>query len=232
MKSSWYESKEKAIAFRKRGHSLGAIQKRYGVPRSTLAGWLINVKLSAAQKRRLFENRMRALTKNRHKAAAWHRARKTASLREAEEAARKVLGNINTNDHDVLDIILAVLYLGEGFKNTVGTGLGNSDPLIVRTFLAVLRKNYRLETSHIRCELYLRADHDTEKVKHFWARELRLPMRNFRSVQVDARTRGSKTYAGYHGVCAIRCGNPTIQRKLLFLSRMCFEKIVREHAGS
>lgn len=176
--------------------------------------------------------KLRALEKNRAKAVEWHRARKKENIRQANEAALGVLGRIDTKDSDILDIILSALYLGEGFKKTVGTGLGNSDPLILQAFIAILRRNYGIEISRIRCQLHLRADQDPEELKRFWANALQLPLENFSSVMIDERTRGFRTYPGYNGVCAIRCGNSFIQRKLLALSRQCLEKIVKESTGT
>jgi hypothetical protein len=42
----------------------------------------------------------------------------------------------------------------------------------------------------------------------------------------DSRTKGSKTYEYYKGVCVLRCGNAAIQRKLLFLAEEFCKKII------
>jgi len=38
MKSKWYELKPDAIKLRKKGFSIGKIERRLGIPRSTLSG--------------------------------------------------------------------------------------------------------------------------------------------------------------------------------------------------
>ena len=55
MKSKWYELKENAIKLRQQGFSIGKIERDLGIPRSTLSGWLKNIKLTARQKELLEE---------------------------------------------------------------------------------------------------------------------------------------------------------------------------------
>ena len=105
--------------------------------------------------------------------------------------------------------------------------MGNSDPLIIKTFLELLRKIYGLENKTIRCQLNLRADQNPNKEKLFWSKKLGVPMKCISSVYIDKRTLGSPTRPGYHGVCSIRCGNVAIKRKLVNLGRMFCESILR-----
>lgn len=231
MRSKWYELKPTAVKLRKRGFSIGKIERRLGIPRSTLSGWLKNIRLTEKQKRKLLQDWKNALIKARKKAVLWHNAQKVKRLQEAQNSALKTLKNINIDNPSVLELALAILYMGEGAKKTDETAIGSSDPLILKFFLAILRKVYNLRIKKIRCELNLRADQDPEKMKRHWARELKLPLRNFRHVNIDKRTMGSKTYPHYKGVCQIRYGNVAIQRKLIFLSNLFCQKVIEKHPG-
>lgn len=232
MQSKWYESKGKALLLRKQGVSIRTVEKRLGIPRSTLSGWFKNVSLSDTHKNELNQRWKNALIKARQKAVLWHNAQKEKRLQEAKSAALKTLLNIDVADTNILELTLALLYLGEGSKKTVGTAMGSSDPLILKFFLAILKKLYSLDSSKIRCELHLRADQNPQAAKLFWAKELQLPLSSFRYITLDRRTIGSKTYPGYHGVCDVRCGTAEIQRKLLYLSDLFCKKVIGNYLGS
>lgn len=126
-----------------------------------------------------------ALIKARKKAILWHNAQKEKRFQIAKKEAENVLKNINISNTDVLELALAVLYFGEGSKKNVETAIGNSDPLILNFFIKILRNIYHLSDDKMRCELYLRADQDPEKIKHFWAKKLGLPLNNFKQVSIE-----------------------------------------------
>lgn len=231
MKSKWYELKSKAIELRKQGFSMNMIENRYGIARSTLSGWFKNIKLTLAQKRKLLQNSRIALVAARKKAVLWHNAQKEKRLQEAIDGALKTLKSINLNDQNILELALAMLYMGEGSKKTDETAIGSSNPLILKLFLAILINTYNIDIKKIRCELGLRADQDPEKMKRFWARILKLPLSNFKQVNIDKRTVGSKTYPHYKGVCQIRYGNVAIQRKLIYLSNLFCQKVIGKNLG-
>lgn len=232
MRSRWYELKDDAVRLRKRGFSIRKIERRLGIPRSTLSGWFRNIKLSPKQKQKLSKDWKNSLVKARKKAVLWHNEQKQKRLDEAEKKALQVLKNINTDDSNIIELSLAMLYYGEGTKKTDETAIGNSDPLILKFFLAMLKNVYNLDVRKIRCELNLRADQDPEKMKRFWARTLKLPLSSFKRVYIDKRTEGSKTYPYYKGVCNIKCGNVAIQRKLVRISNLFCKKIIEDNSGA
>lgn len=220
--------KENAFKLRSRGLSIREIEKRLNIARSTLSGWLRKVALTAAQRKKLRADWEHALVKARQKAVIWHNVQKQKRLETAKMDALKTLRNINSTNKNILELALAVLYSGEGSKKNIETALGSSDPLPLKFFLAILRNIYGINAAKIRCELYLRADQNPEKIKRFWARELKLPLKNFKQVSIDKRTRGSRTYPSYKGVCNLRCGNVAIQRKLIYLSEAFFRRTAEQ----
>jgi len=229
MKSKWSELKENAIKLRKRGLSIRKVEQYLGVPRSTLSGWFKNVELSARQREKLYNDWKKALIKARKKAVLWHNAQKEGRLLEAKNQAIKTLRQINKDDKNILELTLAILYLGEGSKKNIETALGSSDPLILKFFIKALKNIYNFNVEKIRCELYLRADQDPETIKHFWSQTLKLPKNCFKSVSIDNRTLGSKTYPTYKGVCNLRCGSVAIKRKLLYLGEAFLKNIVEKY---
>jgi transcriptional regulator with XRE-family HTH domain len=231
MKSQWYELKENAIALRKHGLSMIKIEKDLGIPRSTLSGWFKNIPLTKKQKKKLSNNKLRALVQARKNAVLWHNAQKRNRLETAEKDARKTLISIDPSNPVFLELALAFLYLGEGSKKNIETALGSSDPKILKLFLAGLKNIYNIDPNKIRCELYLRADQNPDKIKNYWSKELRIPLNNFKQVNIDKRTIGTITYPHYKGVCNLRCGNVAIQRKLVSLANLFCEKITSNNPG-
>jgi hypothetical protein len=176
--------------------------------------------------KKILKNRWnKALISARPKALIWHNEQKKLRLKNAEEYAVDVLERLDIKNKDVLELGLAMLYLGEGSKDG-GTGIGNSDPLILKFFLMLMIKMYNLNVNQIRFDLHLRYDQDPIKMKKFWAKELGVPIERFKYVAIDIRTKGRKTYSTYNGVCLISCGNIAIQRKLVYLSRKFCEKVI------
>lgn len=225
MQSKSSSLKAEAIKLRKAGKSIRDIEKFLSVARSTLSGWFKGLVISDKHKKKLNQRWIDALAKARKQAAIAHNKGRLERESAARVEAEKVLDNIVINQQ-ILDIALAMLYWGEGFKGTPRLALGNSDPILLKFFLEGIRRNYGVGDEKIRCDLHLRADQNYDKLKKYWAKELRLPLSCFKGVQFDKRTAGTLTYDDYRGVCVITIGNVAIQRKLMYLSRVFSEKII------
>lgn len=226
MKSRWFESKPVALKLRKKGLSIRNIEKSLHIPRSTLSGWFKNVQLSLKQKYILNRKRLKSLKEARKHAVKWHNLQKEQRLIEAENKATEILNQIDYKNPLIQEFALAMLYLGEGSKTKSGTGIGNSDPLILKFFIKTLLKNQFVDISKIKCALHLRADQNPEILKTYWSKELDIPLKNFTSPSLDIRTKGHPTYPTYRGVCVVQCGNIALQRKWTCLSRKFCERIV------
>ncbi len=230
MKSKWFDLKPKAISLRKKGNSLRTIETKLGIPRSTLSGWFKTIKLTDNQYKVLREQHNEALVIARKRANVWHNQQKANRLQFAEIEAQKTLSNISDST-EIIELGLALLYLGEGFKKSPRTGMGNSDPLILKFFLRIITEIYKVDINKIRFDLHIRADQNPENIKKYWAEELEAPLDRFKNVFVDKRTMGKPTYPDYKGVCVIDCGNIAIQRKLVYIGRKFCEKILEKLGG-
>lgn len=230
MISRWANQKSKAVALRREGNSIGDIEKRLGIPRSTLRGWLRSVSLTKKQLAKLKRQSEQGLVKARMEAVRWHNAQKNDRLEKAAKTSEKVLRSLS-NNAAALELALAFLYLGEGSKTQSGTSLGSSDSRIAKFFVQCLRKIYDIPVKNIRCYLHLRADQNPETMKRYWSNELRLPLSNFGKSSFDKRTVGRPTYSHYKGVCLIECGRVDIQRKLMYIANGFCDTVSRTHAN-
>ena len=231
MVSKWFRLKDRAITLRRKGKSLRQVESILGIPRSTLSGWFKDIQLDQNTKNRLHENWLQALVTARKKAVQWHNNEKEKRIMDARKEAEIIMGNLNFPDKSVTELALAMLYLGEGFKSKSVTGIGNTNPLILKFFLHTMTTLYKVDMSQISCSLHLRADQNPKKLTIYWSKVLKIPLSNFGKASIDKRTEGSETYKEYRGVCVIRCGNVAIQRKLLYLSKVYCEKILETMGG-
>jgi|SRR3989344_2606238 len=230
MQGKWFNIKPKAIELRQQGYSLRDVERILKIPKSTLSGWFKNVQLSEKHRLKLEENRRRSLIKARKFAVLRHSGQREIRENIAKEEALLVLSKLKVGNLQVLELALAMLYFGEGFKKD-RTGIGSSDPLILKFFIKSLEEIYKFDKSKIRCELHLRADQNPIEVKRFWMEQLGLPLSSFyKKVSVDKRTLGSVTYPTYNGVCVLNCGNIAIQRRLVYLGKLFCEQLTQEKA--
>lgn len=210
---------------RKRGVSTRDVEKRLGIPRSTLSYWFRRVTLHPRYQKRMVLRHEKALVKARTHAVRWHNAQKANRLALAREEALASLKHIDMHSDAVAELALALLYLGEGAKKTEYTAIGNSSPLILRFFIAMLQRLYKIEIREIKCELHLRADQNPVKLTKYWSKTLGIPLSNFRKPSLDQRTVGRPTYPDYKGVCIVCCGRVAIQRKLVYIATTFCEKM-------
>lgn len=230
MRSRWFELKPKALILRRRGKSIREIETFLSIPRSTLSGWFKKIKLTNSQYKTLEEKHKKALIKARVQAVAWHNQQKLNRIKLAENEAEKTLLKIG-NDTETVELALALLYLGEGSKKSPTTGMGNSDPLILKFFLRIMTKIYKIDMQKIKFDLHIRADQNPEKLKRYWAKELEAPFDRFRATSIDKRTMGKSSYPDYKGVCVINCGSIAIQRKLVYIGKKFCERVLKNLGG-
>lgn len=230
MKSKWFELKETAITLRKKGTSMTVIERKLGIPRSTLSGWFKTIELTEEQRLSLMKNKQDGWAKARVNAVKAHRDQKTLRLLKAKQEAIETLGKIDLTD-EVLDLAFAMLYLGEGAKSGT-TSIASSDPVILKFVLTVLKRNYGVTTDMIRCDLHLRMDQDTNTLKAYWSNQLDIPIERFKYAAFDKRSEGKPTYDHYKGVCVITCGNIAIQRKLIYLYNLFCDKVAAMDVGA
>lgn len=211
---------------RRAGNSLRDVSLALNIPKSTLSGWFKDIKLSAKHQKVLDKRYADALVKARSISAVVHKEQRLQRLKRAEHEADEVISKIALKDKNIIETTLALLYLGEGFKRSHRTGMGNSDPEILKFFLWTMLNIYNLNVNKIRFDLHLRADQDELEIKKYWSQELNVPIARFTYVVKDNRTKDRVTYPHYKGVCVIDCGNVAIQRKLVYIGRKFCKKIV------
>jgi hypothetical protein len=204
MKSKYHFLKEKTIELRKGGQTYGEIREilKIPIPKSTLSHWCKNIKLSKSQKIRVKQKISKNAAKGRKAALETNKKKRVAYLKEV----KKRISHLSTkiDNKDTAKIALAMLYLGEGNKDGNGLTFGNSNPIIIKIYLNLLRHCYNIDENKFRCTVQCRADQNTKKLELFWSKITAVPLKKFYKTRIDPRTIGKPSKKlDYKGVCRI-----------------------------
>jgi hypothetical protein len=217
--------KESAITLRRQGKSYQDIQTKLKIPKSTLNYWLSSIPLSKPHKQKLHNNWKNALKLARKKASLAHQKAKQKRIKVINNEAENFIQSINL-DNKNLELFLAGLYLGDGFKIEGRMALGSSNPQILIAFVKLLRKLYHVKESRLRAAIFARSDQSSIKLINYWSKILSIPKNQFHKTQLDKRTRNSKTRLDYNGVCSVVYCDTKLQRRILAISNEVLEYII------
>lgn len=219
-------TREEARMLRAKGKTYSEIKQTLGlsIPKSTMAEWCRNVKLPDSYWKKL--DKINKYNYIKARKAAW-----LANKQKRERFLSELLKNNNIlkskiRDKDILKIILAILYLGEGakWKAHHGLMLGSSDPNIINLYIRLLYACYNIKPNQLKCRVSHRADQNLKVLEKFWSKTTGIPLGNFYKSVPDPRTKGKPTKRNdYKGVCVVTCGGTHIQLELETIPKIILE---------
>lgn len=225
MRSRYYIFKTKAIVLRKTGKTYGEIKKIIGkpIPKSTLSYWFRNIVLPNMYWERMNKKIIKNIEKGRAKALVVNRMKRERYIEEVKDRVKHLSARLK--EKDVAKIALAMLFLGEGSKTRKGSLIfGNSDPLVIRLFLSLLRYCYNIDETKFRCTLQCRADQKIKQLEKFWSKITEISLSQFYKARIDPRTIGKPTKnLEYKGVCRIDYFSGDIFMELKQIIEVVFE---------
>ncbi len=203
--------RRQAIALRKRGLSLDEIHNRLRVAKSTVSLWVRDVSLSKKA-----QNRISNLGVNgRLKGAQVRKNVRDKFIAEIVTNHQKELKQLPKSKF--LDKLLcAMLYWCEGEKTTVSIAFVNSDPILIKTFLKLLRSAYKLSENKFRALAHLHTYHDEEKQKKYWSKVTGIPLTQFHKVYWKKNS-GNSIKDNYQGCISVRYYDHRIVKDLMQL---------------
>src|SRR3990167_8384307 len=148
--------KQRIRNLRSQGWSLGEIGLKTGISKSTISGWVRDIRLTDKQKERIRQKiidsgaigRPLAVEANYEKIERW---------KEKIRSEVKHFGKLTVKNREIGKLICGLLYLCEGAKNpsTKYLFFGNSNPQLIRCFFNLLKKFFDIKKSKLRitCEL-------------------------------------------------------------------------------
>ncbi len=229
MKRYPLEFRNKAISLRNKGMTYPEIVKRLGtgVPKGTLNYWLRNVPTDVTYKNRVKMLANEGLVRARTKAAILKKAQTSLRCEELTIENQNLFGKVS-QDPIFYKIILVSLYWAEGGKKSRKGSLmfGNSDPELIKVFLATLRRCYKLDESKFRVTVQCRADSNIPRLETFWRKVTGINKALFYKAQIDPRTLGKPTTRmDYMGVCRINYFSADIFNDIIQATKVLSEVV-------
>lgn len=191
------------------------------LPKSTLSNWCCDVNLPKWYEDKVNKLNRRNFSKAQKMAWVSNKAKREQFLNDLLAGNQHLTEKLD--DKDILKMLLAILYLGEGSKWRSHSGLilGSSDPNIIRLYVRLLNLCYSIEAEKLKCRISYRADQDIHKLQKYWSRIASIPLKNFYKTIPDPRTIGKPTRKkGYKGVCVVSCAGSHIQLELEAIPRI------------
>src|SRR3989344_4948050 len=197
------ELKERAIALRKSGYLYAEIGRELAIAKSTAYLWTSNETLSPTESTRLIE-RLKVSKRERIKylAVLKRQKREERDRLIQQNASRIVKATELTMNHRRL--LCSMLFWCEGAKAvSAGITFVNSDPIMAKMFLELLRSSFKLDESKFRALVHLHEYHDRDKQLDFWSRVTKIPLSQFHKPYLKPNT-GKNTRENYPGCISIR----------------------------
>lgn len=210
--------KQNAIKLRQDGFSIKEIARILNLSSSTSSIWLRNVSITPDGQKRMTEHK----ELNRYKMSqVWIQKRKH------EDSKYKILAIRQIKNIDFAPsyskILCSILFWAEGSKRTNHVAFTNSDPLMISTFLKLLRETFALEESKFSVSVHLHEYHNPEEILQFWSIQTKIPLSNFIKPYLKPHT-GLRKKNNYMGCITVRYYDVKIARELTAIYNELGEK--------
>ncbi|HEY4500764.1 MAG TPA: hypothetical protein VJI70_00635 [Candidatus Paceibacterota bacterium] len=202
------------------GKTYPEIREKFLIPKSTLSTWFKNAGKKPDRRRQLEH-----LKRIRPIAMATIHRKKEARIALATGVATKELDQLPLKNKSVQKALLAMLYWAEGAKSDM-TGLRfvNTDPVLAKLYIWLLRSAYTLNESRIRIRLHLHYYHRHREAIAFWSKLLEVPSSQFGKIYVKKRSVLKRFRKNFQGICFINYFDGAIRRELLSLGQQIAQK--------
>ncbi len=220
------ETRERARELRLAGLTYPEIVAELGhdVAQGTLSSWLSDIELTTEQKARIKQLELEGSAKGRPSGAEWNREQKQKRLQIATDEAQPHAKRL-AQDREALQLMAAALYIGEGRKGEGQFSFCNSDATVIRTWMALLRKNFEIDESKFACSLCISEGMDDNFLKEYWSRVTGISLGQFNKSSVDKRP-DKKHRDGYKGVCVVHYYSVAVRRYLDALAQGVMREIL------
>ena len=205
--------KLKARELRRKGISVGEIQKRLKVSRSSVSLWVRDIKLTKNQLKKLYLNERTGALKGSIVAAMNKIKDREELTQKLKEEGIKEVGKLSKRNKFIAGV---VMYFAEGGKTDKNVQFSNSDPRAIKFIVEWLKEFCKVPKEKFRGSLYLHDNLDEKKAKRFWSKLTNIPLRQFTKTYVvkNNPNRLRKTKHPY-GVFRITVSNANLHRKIM-----------------
>jgi len=207
------EDKGKAIELRIQGKSHREIRSIIpNLAKSTLSGWLKNVKFTPEQVRKLKKN-IEKITHNARIKTAWTKKEKRIEqIKITTNQAKKELPSLLKNP---LLLVGLFLYWAEGSKTNECIQFANSDPQLIKIMMRWFREICKVPEEKMRIHIYIHKIYKNENCEKFWSKITNVPVSRFGKTTYKPTPHKIKKNLDYKGVCRIDISNVNLFRKII-----------------
>jgi hypothetical protein len=169
------DERDRALALRRQGVSMGEISKQLGVSKGSVSLWVRDVVLSKKQRSTLTARgfSVEAIEKRRTHRIANTQKKHQVVVNTAKEKIESL------SQHELL-LVGAALYWGEGGKTITGMArLANSDPHIIRTMMRFFREICGVHQDKFRAQVHTFSHLNTNEAEKYWSQISGIPRAQF-----------------------------------------------------
>lgn len=208
-----------AKKLRKIGFSYGEIANKLQIAKSTAHLWVKRVELDRKALKELERKRIIARLKGLKVLKNIRKLRKNQIKKLAIASINKIKLNKETKK-----LLCSFLYWGEGSKNTNSLTFTNSDPIMIKSYLTLLRSSFELDEKKFRGLIHIHEYHDEKEIKNYWSKITKIPLSQFSKSYLKPHT-GKNTKDGYKGTISINYYDYKIALELTFVYNWFAEKL-------
>ncbi len=209
MNSRYAAFKNDAVALRRKGFSYNEINKKIGVPKSTLSSWLKSVPLKPEHRKRLYTKQVQILSRG-SQSQKERRRREIDSI--VEEAIREIELPLSGQTFKLFG---AALYWAEGSKTKSFT-VTNSDPHLVAFMVSWFEKIFNVSPKTMKAYLNIYAQQNEKRIKRFWSDITGIPVDRFGKSYIKPLSTGYKKNNLYYGTIKVFVPKGTDMKHRLF----------------
>lgn len=203
--------KNKVLLDRHNGMGIDLLARKYQISKSTLYYWVKDVVLPPETKLQLKTNSNEGRRKGRETCAR----RRMIKIEEIKEKVAVAVNSLDINTNRA-KILCSFLYWAEGSKDLTNVGFTNSDPMMIKTYLGLLRKGFNVDEKKLRCLVHLHAYHDRHAIESFWSVVTKIPLSQFTEPYLKQNS-GINIKSGYKGCLLLRYYDAQIAKELYWL---------------
>lgn len=192
-----------ASVLRKRGYLYSEIANELKVSKSTAYVWTKNIKLSVKQASQINDRLMEKKLASIKAMALAKKLRRSQKMEQIYNMAGKIVKEVhNTKANKQLS--LSLLFWGEGSKDVKnGVRFMNSDPLMIRAFIELMKDSFNIDSKKFRCLIHLHEYHNQEAQLKFWSNITGIPAAQFYKPYIKPHT-GINKRENYPGCISVR----------------------------
>lgn len=203
---------DNAKKMRENGYSLGQIASKIGVSKSTASLWTSKVIITNNGKQKILKRQSNA----REKAFLTISRNRNLVKKMINNNAKQCLKKIELTP-EICKLLVSIFIWTEGQKWDISTlGFINSDPLMITTFLKLLRKSFNLNESKLRALVHIHEYHNEAEIINYWSKITDIPISQFTKSYLKPHTSIRKK-PNYRGCIRINYYDYKVAQELAYL---------------